>query len=167
MDRGSRNFLAQNPDWVSKFETTAEPTTLTASQLQFFGHRRYRQVIFVVRCQEYQACTVFFDLYFKPWWIALGQTCNILESFNGKSVPGSRTILKLTYNLSEPIFFHHISDEPLFKIYSPPTKYCFEHDLFDGQPMNLVEGFVHDTSVNCASKAERLTFEFRLVGMDA
>jgi hypothetical protein len=167
MDRGSRHFLAQNPDWVSRFETTAEPTSLTASQLQFFGYRRYHKVMFLVRCPEYKDCTVFFKLYFKSWWIALGQTCNILDSFNGKTIPGSRTILKLTYNLSEPIFYHHISDEPMFEIYSPSTKFCYEHDLFDGQPMNSVEGFVPDTSVNCASKAERLTFCFRLVGMDA
>lgn len=164
MDIGSRRFLAHHPDWVSRFETNAEPTCLDDSFLRFFGHKRHKQFSFIVRCPEYQHCTVFFKMYFKFWWIALGQSCNILESYRGKRFPENPNVLRVTYNLTEPIYFRNISTEQSFEIYSPATKLCYVHDLYDGQPMNPQEPLVLVDSLDCVSKAERLTFCFNYYG---
>ncbi len=168
MDMESFHFLTQNSsDWVSRFATTALPTDLTDQQLRELGFRSHREVKFLVKCPDYPNCTVFLKLYSEAQWITLGQSADILESYNGRNYLGLPTVMLLTYKLKEPIFYARLSREPTFDMYSPSNKYCTVHDLYNGQPMTPDEEFfVHDLSVDCCSTAEHIIFCFTLLGIE-
>ncbi len=74
MDTAAFHFLAQNnPNWVSRFATTALPTDLTDRQLRELGFRSYREVRFLVRCPDYPDCslleTIFRSLVACTWTV--------------------------------------------------------------------------------------------------
>jgi len=168
MDMESIHIMTQSrPDWVSRFLATALPSDLTDRQLRELGFRSYYEVRFLVSCPDYPNCTVFLKTYSEAWWIALGQSADILESYEGRPYNGSKTVMLMTYKLKEPIFYARISREPTFDMISPACNLCLAHDLMDGQPhYSHDENFVYDPNVRCFSSARIVKFCFTLLGIE-
>lgn len=171
-DGRSRTSATYNPlDFLPKFHSTAVPTDLSIDRLDGIGFRRHYQVKFLVKSLNYPNCRAFHLLYLEPWWNAMGQSIENLESSSAVHCPGTRGDLILTYNLKEPIHYAKICHLPSFDMISEGKFFCDIHHQSAARlvvdPPNEVHNFRVARHHYCCSRVENISFRLTILGREA